>query len=405
MGQAPFGHDGAAPAHNAGDPLGGFGYVGQAHTRMDGEVVHALLGLLNQGIAEDLPGKVLGLAVYLFQGLVDGHGTDGHGGVTDDPFAGLVDVVARTQVHDGIGTPAAGPYGLFHFFLNRAGDGRVANVGVDLHQKVSANDHGLGLGVVDVGGDDGAARGHFITHKLGRNFALGGIGAKVLARMLAILAGFFQALIFANGDILHFGRDDALARVMQLRYILPGLGLAGLAQMLKAQLVQLLIGQALLSVAGGKAFQLLGILTAQDPGVAQGRQAPAHVDFCLGVGVGAAGVVHRYGGIFFHRCGGVEFQSGGMQRDFAHGHLDVVQLTGHVYLPRHGEGIAGDLLLRGRFFLFSHFLGGLAAGGGGDDEYLIVCLYAVVGPGAAGNHRFVDGHGHTGHLRQIAHSQ
>jgi hypothetical protein len=46
---------------------------------VDGEVVHALLGLLDEGVAEQLPGEVLGLAVHLLQGLVDGHGADGHG--------------------------------------------------------------------------------------------------------------------------------------------------------------------------------------------------------------------------------------------------------------------------------------------------------------------------------------
>jgi hypothetical protein len=33
---------------------------GQAHAGVDGEVVHALFGLFDQGVAEDLPGQVLG---------------------------------------------------------------------------------------------------------------------------------------------------------------------------------------------------------------------------------------------------------------------------------------------------------------------------------------------------------
>ena len=50
---------------------------------VDGEVVHALLGLLDQGVAEDLPGEVFGLAVDLFQRLVDRHRADRHRAVAD----------------------------------------------------------------------------------------------------------------------------------------------------------------------------------------------------------------------------------------------------------------------------------------------------------------------------------
>jgi hypothetical protein len=35
-------------------------WIGQAHAGVDGEVVHALLGLLDQGVAEDFPGQVFG---------------------------------------------------------------------------------------------------------------------------------------------------------------------------------------------------------------------------------------------------------------------------------------------------------------------------------------------------------
>ena len=47
--------------------------------------------------------------------------------------------------------------------------GRVADVGVDLHVEVAADDHRLELGVVDVGGDDGAAARDLAPHELGRH--------------------------------------------------------------------------------------------------------------------------------------------------------------------------------------------------------------------------------------------
>ena len=61
---------------------------------MDSEVVHALLGLLNQRIAEDLPCQIFGNTVHLLQCLIDRHGTDRHGRITDNPLTRLVDILA-----------------------------------------------------------------------------------------------------------------------------------------------------------------------------------------------------------------------------------------------------------------------------------------------------------------------
>ena len=55
MREAPLGHDRTAAADDAGDALGGERDVGQAHARVDGEVVHALLRLLDERVAIDFP--------------------------------------------------------------------------------------------------------------------------------------------------------------------------------------------------------------------------------------------------------------------------------------------------------------------------------------------------------------
>ena len=47
-------------------------------------------------------------------------------------------------------------------------DGRVADVGVDLHLEVAADDHRLELGVIDVGGDDRPAARHLAAHEARR---------------------------------------------------------------------------------------------------------------------------------------------------------------------------------------------------------------------------------------------
>src|SRR5690606_13778596 len=100
----------------------------------------------------------------------NGHGTDGDRGVADDPLAGFVDILAGGQVHHRVGTPADAPGQFFDFVFNGRGHRRIADVAVDLHQEVAADDHRLGFRVVDVGGNDGATPSHLITYELRCDF-------------------------------------------------------------------------------------------------------------------------------------------------------------------------------------------------------------------------------------------
>ena len=59
--QAPLGHDRAAARHDPGDALRRQRDVAQQHAGVDREVVDALLGLLDEGVAADLRRQVLGL--------------------------------------------------------------------------------------------------------------------------------------------------------------------------------------------------------------------------------------------------------------------------------------------------------------------------------------------------------
>src|SRR6185503_19505684 len=101
----------------------------------------ALLGLLDQRVAEDFPGQLLGLAVHLFQRLIDRHRPDRHRAVAHDPFARLVDVLAGGKIHHGVGAPADRPGHLVDLLADRRADRGVADVAVDLHQEVAADDH------------------------------------------------------------------------------------------------------------------------------------------------------------------------------------------------------------------------------------------------------------------------
>ena len=158
--EAPLRHDRAAARHDAGDAVGGQRHIGEPHAGVDGEIVDALLALLDQRVLVALPVELDRIAVDLLQRLVDRHGADRHRRIADDPFAGVVDVAAGGEVHHGVGAPADRPHHLLDLFLDRRGHRRVADIGVDLGEEVAADDHRLQFGVVDVGRDDGAAARH-----------------------------------------------------------------------------------------------------------------------------------------------------------------------------------------------------------------------------------------------------
>ena len=173
MRQAPFGQDRAAAGDDAGDALGRQRNMRQPHAGMDGEIIHALLALLDQRVAIDFPGQFLGDAADFLQRLIDRHGADRHRRIADDPFADGVDVAAGGQVHHRVGAPADRPDQLFHFLGHAGGHGAVADIGVDLGEEIAADDHRLGFGMVDVGGNDGAAAGDLVAHEFRRDLDRG----------------------------------------------------------------------------------------------------------------------------------------------------------------------------------------------------------------------------------------
>ena len=308
--EAPLGHDRAATGDDAGDATRGHRDVGQTDAGMDREVVDALLGLFDERVAEDLPGEVFGAAVDLLEGLIDRHGADRDGAITQDPLAGLVDVLAGGEVHQGVASPLDGPAHLLDLFLDGGSHGRVADVGVDLHQEVAADDHRLELGVIDVGRDDGAAAGDFGTDELGGDH-LGDRGAEGLALVLegqVMAAGRLrliggEAHVLADGDVLHLRGDDALLGVGQLGRTLPRLALIDLA-VGAIELDEAVTGSGALGGLGvlpGKVtvvFRLqltagdgFDVAALEDPSGADGRQALLDVAMEGGVAPGAGRII------------------------------------------------------------------------------------------------------------------
>ena len=105
VGLTPLGDDAAAAAHHTREATDRQRYVLQADATVDGEVVHTLLTLLDERVAEHLPVEILRFATYFLKRLVHGDGTHGHRAVAENPFARLVDIVACGQIHQRVTSP------------------------------------------------------------------------------------------------------------------------------------------------------------------------------------------------------------------------------------------------------------------------------------------------------------
>ena len=315
----PSGNDGAAAGHDAGQPPLHQGQVRAQQACVNGEVVHPLLALLDERVAVNLPAERRDVAVHLFQRLVDGHRPHRHGRVADNPLPRFVDIFAGGQVHQRVAAPLAAPHGLFHLLVHAGRKRRAADVRVDFHQKAGADNHRLGLGVVDVGGYHRAPGGDFAADKFGRD--VGGY-----AQRLALL-------VFADGGVLHFGGDDALPGVVHLRNALPRFCPAREVDARKARGADTCVREALAAVGGRKGGQRLGIAPVRYPRLAQARKALPDVYRGAAVGVGAAGVVNGNGRVLFLPLLPVFDRNGVQEGYLAHPHADVVYFAFLVDFP------------------------------------------------------------------------
>ena len=189
--QTPFGHDRSAPRDDARHAVGGQRHEPQQHAGVDGHVVHALLALFDHGVAEQLPAEFGGVVLHLFKRLVHRDRADRHGGVPEDPFAGGVDVVAGGKIHHSVGSPLGGPCEFLHLLVDGGGHCGIAHVGVELGKESRADDHRLGLGMVDIARHDRATCGQFGTYQL-------------------------HVAVLAFGNITHLRCDDVVTRIPHL---------------------------------------------------------------------------------------------------------------------------------------------------------------------------------------------
>ena len=311
----PEREDGSSAANDAGGTLGRERDVFHQEARVNREVVHALFRLLDERVAEDFPGEVLRPAVHLLERLVDRHCSYRHGAVADNPFAGLVDVLAGGKVHHRVGAPAYGPGHLLDFFLDGTCNGRVADVAVDFHQEVRADDHGLAFRVVDVARQNRAACGNLVADEFRRDG---------LAVAFELPGGdkFVDALVLADGDVFHFLGDDSLAGVVQLGQVMTGLCAERMVRRVEAQVVELVVLAAGASVGRRDVVELLGVTAFHNPAFPEAFDTLRHVKRDVLVAIGAARVVHGDGR-----------ELGVVNLDFTHSHADVrINLSRYIHL-------------------------------------------------------------------------
>ena len=252
-------------------------HIVQTDAAVDGKVVNTLLTLLNKCVSEEFPSQILGFAIHLFHGLIHRHSAHWHRAVAHNPFARLVNVVARRKVHKGIATPFAAPYGLFNLLLNATGGGRIADVGVYLDQKVGANNHWFSFRVIDVGRQHSTTCCNLLSHKLWR--------------YVSLYAQLGAVHILAYGHILHLGGYDALLGIVHLAHLFTLLSTQWQLDMLKAQMIQTLVGQPHTAILRRQFGQLLHTATFHYPWLAQSGQTLAEVDYRIVVAIGTTGVI------------------------------------------------------------------------------------------------------------------
>lgn len=128
--------------------------------------------------------------------------------------------------------------------------------------------------------------------------------------------------VLPNGDIFHFGGNDAGSRIGHLCYFFAGFCFVWVVLLFEADVVERFVVKSRLPVFGRNAVLTFDIAASRNPLFADARNAFVKVDGNVGVGIDAAGVVD------IDRLVGIEnffsifyFYSGG-QVDFPHRDTD-----------------------------------------------------------------------------------
>ena len=72
------------------------------------------------------------------------------------------------EIHHRVTAPADRPHQFFDLFVDARTECRVADIGINLDQKIAANNHRLQFRVIDIGGNNRPPGSDFATHKFRR---------------------------------------------------------------------------------------------------------------------------------------------------------------------------------------------------------------------------------------------
>lgn len=106
--------------------------------------------------------------------LINGHRPNRNGAIPQNPLPGLVNMLPRTQIHQGIRPPKRTPLQLLHLLLDTARNRRVPNIGIDLHLEHPPDDLRLQLEMPFIRTDDRPAPRHLRPDELRLDVLSGG---------------------------------------------------------------------------------------------------------------------------------------------------------------------------------------------------------------------------------------
>jgi hypothetical protein len=181
--------------------------------------------------------------------------------------------------------------------------------------------------VVDVGGDDGAAGGDLVAHEFGGH-QIGHHGAH---RVAVAGIGLAAALILADRDEFHLGRDDAGAGIGKLGDRAVAGGAQRIAGDGERRGQARALDEPVIGRGDGAALVDLDIAARLQPAAADLGQAQRDVDRRVGVGIGARAVVDA------------QRRLAAGDDDLAQRHAQLMQGAGGIDLARGGQRAGGDL--------------------------------------------------------------
>ena len=197
--------------------------------------------------------------------------------------------------------------------------------------------------MVDVRGNNGATGSHFLAHKLRgdvfRQLCTEAMASVLLSQHVADNA--LAAHILAQRDKLHFRRDNALTRVVELGDAASRFRAPGLRQLIETQMIEPVVCQTLLRIARAGVLQRFAIVARGNPVGAQLRQAALDVDNGIGIAIGASGIVNRHRLILFiARLVFIAAEQRWTELDFPHRHANIVPAALDPDTFRVGKGDA-----------------------------------------------------------------